>query len=448
MNLEMMIKKYILFTVLPIASVFSQSDVRILSLQDCVDMAIEKNISIKQSELSLMDSEINKSSAIGNFLPSINAQAQHQWNIGLSTNFTTNLLETNTTQFSSMGAGVGLDVYNGLSNIYQLHRANLQILASKYQLDNMKDDISLMVANAYLQIMFNSEILKVQESQLEITKVELLRTQDLIDAGIFSPKQIFEIEANLASQEQALIQAENNYRNAKLNLAQLLLIDDYENFDIANEDFSIPFSDILENSPKEIFEKAKTFRNDIKLAETNISIAEKDIQISKSFRLPSITSFYSWNTRISYVDNLPSFKDQFDLNKGQTYGFGINIPIFQGRAISNNIQRTKINLERLKFQYEQEKLNLENTVYQAYNDLVGAIKLYEASNKTVKSLKSAFEDATDRYLLGSLNSFDFIQSKQAYEASVSENIRAKFDYIFRLKVLEFYFGLPLSVPQY
>ena len=324
----------------------------------------------------------------------------------------------------------------------------MEILASKYQLEDIKDDVKLFVANSYLQIMFNKEILKVQKSQLEITKVEYERTQDLINSGIFSPRQIFEIEANLASQEQSVVQAENNLRDAKLNLAQVLLLEDYENFDIANEDFSIPFSDILENSPKEIFEKAKTFRNDIKLAETNISIAEKDIQISKSFRLPSITSFYSWNTRISYVENLPSFQDQFNLNKGQTYGFGINIPIFQGRAISNNIQRTKINLERLKFQYEQEKLNLENTVYQAYNDLVGAIKLYDASNKTVKSLRSAFEDATDRYLLGSLNSFDFIQSKQAYEASVSENIRAKFDYIFRLKVLEFYFGLPLSVPQY
>ena len=125
----------------------------------------------------------------------------------------------------------------------------------------------------------------------------------------------------------------------------MLLIDDYESFDIADEDFSIPFSEILENSPKEIFEKAKTFRNDIKLAETNISIAEKDIKIAKSFRLPSITSFYSWNTRISYLDNLPSFEDQFDLNKGQTYGLGLNIPIFQGRAISNNIERSKINLE-------------------------------------------------------------------------------------------------------
>ena len=442
-----MIKKKILFAFFISTSAFSQVDNNIISLQDAIDIALEKNINIKQSELNLDNSQLGRSDAIGNFLPTIGASANHQWNIGRGINVTTNIIEEITTQFSSATISVGLPIYNGSRNVNQLHRANLEILASKYQLEDIKDDIKLFVANSYLQIMFNKEILKVQKSQLEITKVEYERTQDLIDSGFFSPRQIFEIDANLASQEQSVVQAENNLRDAKLNFAQVLLLEDYENFDIANEDFSIPFSDILENSPKEIFEKAKTFRNDIKLAETNISIAEKDIQISKSFRLPSITSFYSWNTRISYLDNLPSFQDQFDLNKGQTYGFALNIPIFQGKAISNNIQRTEINLERLKFQFDQEKLNLENTVYQAYNDLVGAIKLYEASNKTVKSLRSAFEDATDRYLLGSLNSFDFIQSKQAFEASVSENIRAKFDYIFRLKVLEFYFGLPLSVPQ-
>ena len=442
-----MIKKKILFAFFISTSTFSQVDNNIISLQDAIDIALEKNINIKQSELNLDNSQLGRSDAIGNFLPTIGASANHQWNIGRGINVTTNIIEEITTQFSSATLSVGLPIYNGSRNVNQLHRANLEILASKYQLEDIKDDIKLFVANSYLQIMFNKEILKVQKSQLEITKVEYERTQDLINSGFFSPRQIFEIDANLASQEQSVVQAENNLRDAKLNFAQVLLLEDYENFDIANEDFSIPFSDILENSPKEIFEKAKTFRNDIKLAETNISIAEKDIQISKSFRLPSITSFYSWNTRISYLDNLPSFQDQFDLNKGQTYGFALNIPIFQGKAISNNIQRTKINLERLKFQFEQEKLNLENTVYQAYNDLIGSIKLYEASNKTVKSLRSAFEDATDRYLLGSLNSFDFIQSKQAFEASVSENIRAKFDYIFRLKVLEFYFGLPLSVPQ-
>ena len=426
--------------------VFSQTP-DVLTLQDAVDMAVERNINIKQSELNQKNSELNRSDAIGNFLPSISASANHQWNIGRGVNVTTNIIEEVTTQFSSGNFNIGLPIYSGSRNVYQLHRANLEILASKYQLEDIKDDIKLFVANSYLQIMFNSEILKVQQSQLEITKAELKRTKDLIETGIFSPRQIYEIEASLASQEQNVVQAENNLRDAKLNLAQLLLIDDYESFDIAYEDFSIPFSDILDRNPKEILEKSLTFRNDIKLAETNISIAEKDIKISKSLRLPSITSFYSWNTRISYLDLTPSFEDQFNLNKGQTYGLALNIPIFQGNAIKNNIERTKVNLQRLEYQYDQEKLNLENTINQAYFDLVGAIKLYEASNKTVMSLQSAFEDASDQFLIGSLNSFDFIQSKQRYEAALSENVRAKFDYIFRLKVLEFYFGLPLTIPQ-
>ena len=441
-----MIKKYIIISLFSSTLIYAQTDVNVLTLQDAVNMAIEKNISIKQSELNLENSKLGKSDAIGNFLPRVSASANHQWNIGRGINITTNVIEDITTSFSSMSAGFGLDVYNGLRNVYQLHRANLEVLASQYQLDDMKDDIKLLVANSYLQIMFNNEILKVQKSQLEITKVEYERTKDLIDIGTFSPRQIFEIEASLASQEQNVVQAENNYRNAKLSLSQLLLIDDFNSFEIANEDFSIPFSDILTKSPKEILNKSMTFRNDIKLAETNISIAEKDIQISKSQLQPSVTSFYQWNTRISYQDNLPSFEDQFDLNKGQGYGLALNIPIFQGKQIRNNVERSKVNLDRLKNQYEQEKLKLENSINQAYNDLTGASKLYEASNKTLASLKNAYEDTSDRFLLGAVNSFDFIQSKQRYESAQSENIRAKFDYIFKLKVLEFYFGLPLSIP--
>lgn len=438
--------KYIIFLLIS-SIIYAQSDKNILSLQDAVDLAIEKNINIKQSELNLKNSELNRSDAIGNFLPSIGVSANHQWNIGRGVNVTTNIIEEITTQFSSGNINIGLPVYSGSRNVYQLHRANLDLLASKYQLEDIKDDIKLFVANSYLQIMFNSELLGVQKSQLEITEVEYQRTKDLIESGFFSPRQIFEIEANLAAQEQNVVTAENNYRDAKLNLAQILLIDDYESFDIAYEDFSIPFSDILRKNPKEILEKALTFRNDIKLAETNISIAEKDIKISKTFLLPSITSFYSWSTRISYLDLAPSFEDQFDLNKGQTYGLALNIPIFQGKALRNNIERTKVNLDRLKYQYDQEKLNLENTINQAYFDLIGAIKLYEASNKTVKSLENAFEDASNQFSIGTINSFDFIQSKQRYEAAVSDNVRAKFDYIFRLKVLEFYFGLPLNIPE-
>ena len=181
--------------------VFSQTP-NVLTLQDAVDMAVERNINIKQSELNQKNSELNRSDAIGNFLPSISASANHQWNIGRGVNVTTNIIEEVTTQFSSGNLNIGLPIYSGSRNVYQLHRANLEILASKYQLEDIKDDIKLFVANSYLQIMFNSEILKVQQSQLEITKAELKRTKDLIETGIFSPRQIYEIEASLASQEQ------------------------------------------------------------------------------------------------------------------------------------------------------------------------------------------------------------------------------------------------------
>ena len=212
-----MIKKYIIISLFSSTLIYAQTNDNVLTLQDAVDMAIEKNISIKQSELNLQNSELGKSDAIGNFLPRVSASANHQWNIGRGINITTNVIEDITTSFSSMSAGFGLDVYNGFRNVYQLHRANLEILASKYQLDDMKDDIKLLVANSYLQIMFNSEILKVQKSQLEITKVEYARTKDLIEIGTFSPRQIFEIKEILASKEQNEVQAENNYKNAKLS---------------------------------------------------------------------------------------------------------------------------------------------------------------------------------------------------------------------------------------
>ena len=145
--------KYILNLFLFVFSnyVFSQT----LSLQECVELAIEKNISIKQSILDIENADVDKSNAIGNFLPNFNAQSSHSWNVGLNQNITTGLLENLTTQFSSMGANIGMDIYNGLQNINSLHRANLNILARKYQLDDMIDDTKLLVANSYLQVLFN-----------------------------------------------------------------------------------------------------------------------------------------------------------------------------------------------------------------------------------------------------------------------------------------------------
>jgi outer membrane protein len=448
------------------------------TLQECVELAVEKNISIKQSQLDVQNAEITKSDAFGNFLPNINASASHSWNVGLNQNITTGILENTTTQFTSMGGSLNVDVFKGFQNVNQMYRANLNLLAQQYKLADMTDDIMLFVANAYLQVMFNRELYQVQQQQIQITKTDLERTQAQIDAGVLVANEIYELEANLATQEQELIRLENTLRLSKISLAQQLLITDYENFDIATEDFEVPFSEILSKNPKEIFEKSMTFRNDIKLSETNIAIAEKDLAIAKGTLQPSLRAFYSYSTRISYSDRLvagdgftespigyvgetgqivntmrpntkvigpKSFQDQFSLNEGQNYGLSLSIPIFNRNTASNQVKRSKVNLLRNENLLEQQKLELETAVNQAYNDTRGAFTFYEAAQKTAYAREQAFLVAQNRYENGVLNTFDFVQSKQRYETALSDEIRAKYDYIFKLKVLEFYFGVPIEM---
>ena len=449
-----------------------------LTLQECVELALEKNITIKQSELDIANAELDKSNAFGNFLPNINAQTSHSWNIGLNQNITTGLLENLTTQFSSLGVNMGVDIYNGLQNVKRLHRANLAIIAQQYNLADITDDTALLVANSYLQVMFNREQLGVQESQFAVSLKELERTKILIEAGVLTTRDIFEIEATIASQQQSVVQAQNNLRLTKINLAQLLLITDYENFDIAVEAFDVPFPQILDETPKAIFEKALSNRNDIKLSLTNLEISKTDIEIAKTSLQPSLSAFYSYSTRISYSDRLTgtgvfnqfpigtvaatgqevvtqveqrgvigpsSFVDQLQTNDGHNFGIQLSIPILNGFSAKNNVKRSKVNLMRFENQFEQQKLGLESTVNQAYNDAKGAFNFYKAAQKTVIARNDAYQDATKRFDAGVMNSFEFTQIKQRYEASVSDELRAKFDYVFKLKVLEFYFGLKLEI---
>ena len=454
------------------------AQVKKYTLLECVNIALEKNIRIQQSEFDLEGADIDRGDAIGNFLPRINAQSQHIWNNGLSQNITNGLIENLTTQFSSFGGNLGVTLFSGKQNINQLARANLNIISRQYQLEDMKDDISLFVANSYLQVMFNKEFEQVQRYQLEIAKQELERTQLRISAGVQTQAEIYEIEANLASQEQALVQSENATRLSLISLAQTLLITDYENFDIADVNFNVPLSQILLEKPKKIFEKSLTLRNDIKVAATNIEIAKTDIDLAKGALLPTLSAFYNYNTRISYSDRFIetgnfietpigvvkengslvvtqfpersitdplSFGDQFRQNDGHSYGLALNIPIFNGLSIKNNIKRRKLNLKRSETQFEQTKLDLENTINQAYNNAEGAFKFYEASEKTLKARKEAYFIAEKQFEAGVLNSYDFIQIKQRYDIAASDNVRAKYDYIFKLKVLEFYFGVEIAI---
>lgn len=440
----------------------SQAQSKKWTLDECVEYALQKNISIKNSELDKQLSDISKKDAFGSFLPSINGQASHSWNIGLNQNITTGLLENQTTQFTSAGLNASVDIYKGLQNQYRLRKANLSIVSSQYQLTKMQEDVSLNVVNAYLQIIFNKENLKVQQEQLAYDTKQLQRAQELVDAGVVPKGDLLDVKATVAADNQRLIAAENALLISKLSLAQLLQLDTFQDFDIADAAVPVQDSSVLLEDPKTVFEKAKQSRTEIKLAANNVSIAESDLKIARGAYQPTLSGFYGFNSRVAYADRLVgydaatglpvtapplSFFDQFSQNKGQSFGLSLNVPILNGFATRNNVARSKVALERSKIALEQSELDLERTVYTAYTDTKGALKSYEAAVSTLESRALAFEYAKERYEVGLMNVFDFNQAQTLYVNAQSEVLRTKYDYIFRTKILEFYFGIPLYQKQ-
>ncbi len=415
------------------------------SLQECVAYAIENNISIKQSALDVESAEIERSDAIGNFIPSLNVQVSASSNGGLSINPTNNRFEN--TRFTSLsgGASTSLTLFDGLRNLRQLERAKLSKLASQYSLEQMKDDIALFVANSYLQVLFNKQNLEVLKSQSTITQDQLKRTQDLVDAGVLPKGDLLEIQATAANEQQRIIVAENNIQISLISLAQLLLIKDYQNFDIVEGDYNIVGNEILANSPYELIEKAKEERYEIKIAEEQKLIAEKDVQIAKGAYLPTLSAFYNYNTRYADNDSFNrDFTQQLYENDGTSYGLQLNIPILNGFATKNQVKRNLINVERAEYRLEQAELDLEANVYQAYVDAQGALKAYEAAQAALDAQDQAYLYATERFDVGLTNAFDFSQSKVRLENAQTELLRTKYDYIFKLKVIELYFGIPVT----
>jgi len=427
------------------------------TLQECVDYALKNNISIKQTELDAETTAIGRTAAIGSFLPSINANASHSWNIGLNQNITTGLLENQTTQFTSAGLNSNITIYNGLQNQNRLRKANLSIIASQYQLTKIKDDISLNVANAYLQILFNIENLKVQNEQFTYDEKQQKRSEELVASGVVARGDLLDVKATVAADKQKVIAAENNLFISKLSLSQLLQLEDFQTFDIAEVDYEAKPNATMLQKPDDIVEKAKQERVELKIARANLELAEKDVTISKGAYQPSLTGFYSFSSRVSYADRIVGidgfgnpilsgplpFFDQFSNNKGHNFGVQLSVPILNGFSAKNNVARYKIALERSKTNEKQAILDLERNVYTAITNAKVAFNAYEAATVAFEARKEAFNYAKEKFAVGMMNSFDFTQSQTLYVNSQSEVLRTKYDYIFKVKIVEFYFGIPI-----
>ena len=465
--------------VLVFSCLIMQAQSKKWTLQECVNYAIQNNISIKQSELDTKTALIDKRGALGDFLPSLDANVRHSWNIGLNTDILTGVLRNQTTQFTSAGVNVGIDIYKGLQNQNTLRRANLSIVAAKYQLLKMQEDVALNVANAFLQVLFNKENLKVQLEQLGINQKQLARSEELVKAGSIPRGDLLDVKATVASNNQNVITAENTLLISKLSLAQLLQLKDFESFDVVDDTNIKDENNIMAQTPNSIYQKAKEGRTELKIARTNLEISEKNVAIAKGAFQPTLQGFYSFSSRVGYGDrvvgiqpntsnptsiigyvdgtnqnvlqnnvspvlgNSAPFFDQFSNNKGQSFGVQLSIPIFNGFAVRNNVDRSKVSLERSKIAVEQQDLDLQRNVFTSFADAKGALNAYESSIIAVEARQGAYDYAKEKYDVGLMNSFDFNQAQTLLTNAQSDVLRTKYDYIFKIKILEFYFGIPL-----
>ncbi|RED21928.1 outer membrane protein [Flavobacterium cutihirudinis] len=477
----MKINKYnsLVFAMLFGFALSGQAQTKQWTLEECVRYALDHNITIKLSELDVNNAEIDKKGALGNFLPSVNGNASHSWNIGLNQDVTTGILRNSTTQYSSVGIGAGVDIYKGLQNQNAYRKAKLSIIASEYQLLKMQEDISLNVANAFLQILGYKEDLKVKIEQLAIDEKRLKRSEEMVNAGTIPRGDLFDLKATIATDKQNITVSENNLLISKLSLAQLLQLKEFADFDVIDDTNAKDENNIMAQSPIDIYNKAKETRTELKLAQANLEIAEKNVAIAKGAYQPTLSAFYNFNTRASYSDVItgstpntanptsqigfvegtnqavltnnfvpvlggaPPILDQFNDNKGQSFGLQLNVPIFNGFSARNNVERNKVSLEKSKIDLEQKSLDLQRNVYTAFTNAKGALNTFESATVTLEARQQAYNYAKEKYDVGLMNSFDFSQAQTLLTNAQTEVIRTKYDYIFKIKILEFYFGIPI-----
>ena len=435
----------------------SQAQTKVWTLEECVRYALDNNITIKNSELDVKTADINKKDAFGNYLPSLNGSASHSWNIGRNVNPVTNIATTETTQYSQVGVGSSVDIYKGLQNQRAYQKAKLSIIASQYQLLKMQEDVSLNVANAFLQILSFKEDLKVKKEQLAIDEKRLKRSEEMVNAGTIPRGDLFDLKATVATDKQNITVSENNLLISKLNLAQLLQLKEFADFDVVDNMDVKDENNIMAQSPIDIYNKAKETRTELKLAQTNLEIAEKNVAIAKGAYQPSLTGNYSFGTSASYSHILtgadangnpiytapaPVF-DQFSDNKGHNFGLQLNVPIFNGFSVRNNVERNKVNLEKSKIDLEQKSLDLQRNVYTAFTDAKGALNTFESAVVTLEARQQSYNYSKEKYDVGLMNSFDFTQAQTLLTNAQSDVIRTKYEYMFRIKILEFYFGIPI-----
>ena len=428
---------------------FSQQ--KVWSLEECIGHALQNNIQIKQQEIATQYQSSALELSKLSLLPTLNGSASHNYSFGRALDETTyQFTDNQTIQSNNFNAGSNVTLFRGMVNYNTIKRNQYQLLASEQDLEGFKDDISLNVALGYLQILLNRELVTATSAQVELTKQQIVRTGKLVDAGSLARGNLLDIEAQAAREELQLVNLQNQLTMSYLALAQMLELPAVDDFEIAVPALSIdPVA--VEGDPSGIFSIAEKTRPEILSAQYKLKGAEYDFAIAKGGRSPrlslgmSVGTAYSDN-RVNPITLEPySFRNQLNDNLNYGVGFSLNIPIFNGWQVNTNIRNSKLGIENSEYTLEATRKQLFKNIQQAFTDANGALNKYFASKKAVESMEEAFRYAEQKMKEGMVTAVEYNQSKTQLLNAQSEMAQAKYEYVFKTKVLDFYKGIPLTL---
>lgn len=444
-------------------------------LQTCITYALNHNISLKQSALTNEINKNNTDQSKAALLPAVNAGASHIYNFGQTIDRFTNEFATTRVLSQNFYLNGSVILWSGLSQVNTIKASQYNYLSGTEQLNQQKNDLALSVANAYIGVIFSEELMKISQSQYSVTAEQLERTSRLVEAGSVAKSVEYDIKAQLANELVNVTTAENNYQISVLTLKQLMNLDSVANFDVQRPELSLQESQLLENNVQSIYESGLKTQPSIKSSEYSILSAESSLRAARGRISPSLSFNATIGTGTSGLAKrvigftpvsttlgvIPSygpivyesldpvtekkpFADQFKDNVNKSLGFTLNIPIFNGLSTHTAIKNAKIRSLNARFGMDLNKQNLYKNISQAHVNAKAALNKYNASKLSVEAASESFKYAQQKFNAGVISAIDFSTAKNRLFAAESNLLQAKYDYVFKLKVLDYYQGKPLG----
>lgn len=424
------------------------------TLQECIEYAIEHNINVQQSALKSEDQEIRLNTAKNSRLPNLSAGLNGNSYFGRGPSRDGTYKDNN--QLSASGnLSISIPVFSGFYIKHDIAGRTLDLKAAVQDLARAREDVSLNVTSLYMQVLFNKELLKVAENQVELSKEQLSRSEILYKTGKSSESDVFESKALLAKDELTLTESQNTLALSILDLSQALNMEDGKLIDIKMpklEEIDVAAMQNMDK-PQDIYSYAVGIRPAILAEMFRLESSKKTLLAAKSARYPQITLGGGYNNSLYYAfgvngNNNQRFGMQLKNNGSESIGLNVSIPIFNRFSTRNQIRSAELNIKSQQLALTDAKRTLYKEIEQSYYNAVTAYDKYVSAMKSVDAARLAFKYAQEKAATGRSTIFDFNDAKTRLERSESEAVQAKFDFVFRRKVLDFYAGYPLEFKEY